>query len=205
MNTLYNLILNRREAYASLENQKRTAIFILFITSVINSLITYIIIKPQLTESALLLSQKVGKNLHSISSLLSSLTIVVGFLFPILTIATSSLMFFLFSKFLINYSNYKKIFLFFLYVFPLTLVGNLMNFLLKTTIPIDGVRWTSLNAIFQLNGSIGSLLNAFDIFQVWTIILIYNFLIRTVNMPKSSALISLIVYAGFIVMSIFVN
>ncbi|MGG4554309.1 YIP1 family protein [Paenibacillus sp. FSL W8-0186] len=205
MSTFYKLIFNHRETYLNLNVEKsHQPLLIILLSSLINGIVTYFTIESQITMATQQLSEKIDHSLNGLEIMMSVISIIIGSLFPLLTIAANALLFFLFAKFLINYSNYKYIFKFFTYIFPITLAGNVLNYFLKNIFPISGVRWTSLNAVFQTKGPLGLFLNSLDLFQIWTIVLIYYFLVVSIKMPKSSAFSAISVYCALIVLPIFI-
>lgn len=196
MFTTVELMFNTNQGLEKIE-QRKNFVFFLFTITIISTLLIYLTLSDSIDRIVNSLNHQTYSNLRpsSIRSFMSIMIVIIGALFHIFTIATNSFLFYLAGKFFLSELTYKKLFKLFTYLYPLTILANIINFIPKHYFHLQThIRLTSINAIFHFDGKIGLLLNGIDFFQIWTLVIVYFSLVKLGKMPKSSSLTVVISY-----------
>ena len=200
---IMDLVLNTKTGLEKFKPNRKQVIILLLIMTILSAVMVYLTLSSSTNQivEQLQNNMKTSVNKATIQSFVTIISVATGVVFPVLTIAFNALLFFLATKFFSINLKYKTLFSLFTYLYPLTLISNIINFILKYFFDIsNNVRITSLNGFFYLDGKLGILLNSIDIFQIWSLIIVYFALIKLGGMEKSSSFT--IIFTYFLIVSV---
>lgn len=141
----------------------------LLIVTVLN-IAAYLIIAMTMTIENLMLPGMTGDEAAMTLAIAKATTAVSGFVAPVFAILFSSLIHFIIVKIARKETSFKQLFSMNTYIYFISAVGSLLNFTIMAAISMSSTDGY-ITSLAHLLNSKSSVLDAFELFSIWTMIL----------------------------------